>query len=77
MVMPPLHNWLTMPQVLLEHRKDVKLEGIVSSKDFLAVFHRTNGLQARTLVALDDAPAYPMQGILWHTHSTWSKGANQ
>lgn len=34
-------------QVLLEHRKDVKLESIIASKDFLAVFHRTNGLQAR------------------------------
>lgn len=36
---------LPLSQVLLEHRKDVKLESIVASKDFLAVFHRTNGLQ--------------------------------
>ena len=34
-------------QVLLEHRKDVKLESVIASKDFLAVFHRTNGLQVR------------------------------
>jgi hypothetical protein len=34
-------------QVLMPHRKDVKLEAIVTSQNFLAVFHRTNGLQVR------------------------------
>ncbi len=32
-------------QVLLPHRKDVKLEAVLASANFLVVFHRTNGLQ--------------------------------
>ena len=32
-------------QVLLKHSKDVKLDDIEVSKDFIAVFHRSNGLQ--------------------------------
>jgi hypothetical protein len=32
-------------QVLLPHRKDVKLEGVLACHNYVAVFHRTNGLQ--------------------------------
>lgn len=32
-------------QVLLKHSKDVKLDDIEVSKDFIAVFHRSSGLQ--------------------------------
>lgn len=39
-----------MQQVLLPHRKDVKLESVLASANFLVVFHRTNGLQVRSHV---------------------------
>ena len=32
-------------QVLLRHRNDVKLDDLEATKDFLAVFYRSNGLQ--------------------------------
>ena len=32
-------------QVLLKHRKDVKLDDLEATKDFLAVFYRANSLQ--------------------------------
>lgn len=31
--------------MLLRHRKDVKLDDLEATKDFLAVFYRFNGLQ--------------------------------
>lgn len=34
-------------QVLLPHRKDVKLESVLACHNFLVVFHRTNGLQVQ------------------------------
>ena len=32
-------------QVLLEHSKDVKLDDLEVTKDFLAIFYRAHGLQ--------------------------------
>ncbi len=32
-------------QVLLKHSKDVKLDDLEVSKDFLTIFYRSNGLQ--------------------------------
>ena len=32
-------------QVLLKHRRDVKLDDLEVSKDFLTIFFRSNGLQ--------------------------------
>lgn len=34
-------------QVLLKHSEDVKLDDIEVTKDFLTVFHRSNGLQVK------------------------------
>ncbi len=36
---------VSLAQVLLPHRKDVKLESVLACHNFLVVFHRTNGLQ--------------------------------
>ena len=35
-------------QVLLPHRKDVKLESVLACHNYLVVFHRTNGLQVHS-----------------------------
>ena len=34
-------------QVLIPHRKDVKIEHVEVSRDFLTVFQRIDGLQVR------------------------------
>ncbi len=44
---------LLLGQVLLPHSEDMKLESIVACKDFLTVFHRSKGLQARPHPACD------------------------
>ncbi len=45
--MSTLQLWCA-EQVLLKHSKDVKLDDIEVSKDFIAVFHRSNGLQVHS-----------------------------
>ncbi len=38
-------------QVIIPHRQDVKIESVVVSLDYLTVFERVNGLQARLQLA--------------------------
>lgn len=43
-------------QVLVPHRKDVKIEHVEVSRDFLTVFQRIDGLQVEDLEAACPRP---------------------
>lgn len=62
-------------QVLLPHRKEVKLESVLACHNYIAVFHRTNGLQVhlRRIFHLDTS--WSMAHVAYHAlkdGQTWS-----
>ncbi|CAL5221645.1 g3872 [Coccomyxa viridis] len=52
----------TKTTVLLKHSKDVKLDDLEVSKDFLTIFYRSNGLQAATVYKLEAGMPSELQG---------------
>ena len=46
--------------MLLRHRKDVKLDDLEATKDFLAVFYRSNGLQVNLCLEVSWSHGYTL-----------------